>query len=78
MLKGSATLMLRIPNTVVYGSIPLFFALTAIRVVQDIYRLTKENEQTLGSSRPTIDVDALEQEYLDRVAAEKAQNGGEH
>lgn len=77
MLKGSATLMLRIPNVLVYGSIPVFFALTAIRVVQDIYRLCKENEKTLGASKPTIDVDALEQEYLDRVAAEKAQNGGD-
>lgn len=76
LLRGSSTIMLRTPNEIVYGSIPVFFGLTAVRVVQDIYRLTKENEKTLGVSEPTIDVDALEREYKDRIAAEMKKNGG--
>jgi TRAP-type C4-dicarboxylate transport system permease small subunit len=76
LLKGGTTAMLGIPKTFTYGIIPVFMSLTAIRVIQNIYRLSKETEQTLGASVPTIDVDKLEQEYLDQVAAEKKEEEG--
>jgi hypothetical protein len=56
--------------------IPAFMLLTAVRIIQDTVRTIKENEKDLGSSIPTIDLDAYEQEYLRSKSAENG--GGDH
>lgn len=65
--KNAVTSLLRMPKAVVYGIIPFGMVLTCIRLVQDTIRLFKEDEKTLGKSKPTIDIDALEQEYFDSL-----------
>lgn len=65
----TVTSLMRLPKNVIYAIIPFGMALTGIRIVQDIIRLVKETEQTLGKSAPVIDTDALEAEYRARVAA---------
>lgn len=65
------TSLLRIPKSLVYGCIPVFLLLTAVRIVQNIIRTIKENEETLGASEPAVDLDKCEQEYLASVRNEK-------
>lgn len=76
LLGNAITPMLKIPKKLVYGTIPFFIGLTGIRTIQDIFRLAKETEKQLGASKPSIDVDALEKEYLDRVTAETKRKEG--
>lgn len=71
------TSLLRIPKTLVYGCIPVFLALTAIRIVQNIIRIAKEDEKTLGASAPAVDLDACEREYLLKKERLARNAGGE-
>lgn len=75
--KSAVTSLLRMPKAVVYGIIPFGMVLTCIRLVQDTVRLFKEDEKTLGKSKPTIDIDALEQEYLDSLKKQQKMKGDE-
>lgn len=70
--------MLKFPNAVAYGMLPVTFGLTCIRLVQEIIRLAREREEDLGVSKPTIDMAALEEEAAARQAerdAKKAEGG---
>lgn len=49
-----------------YWMVPILLMLTAIRLVQDIVRLWKEDKENLGKKKPTIDLDACEQEARER------------
>jgi TRAP-type C4-dicarboxylate transport system permease small subunit len=60
--RSACSSILRIPKALSYVMIPLCFLLTAVRLIQDIIRLTKEKEEQLGASKPTIDMDELEAE----------------
>ena len=71
-LGNSQTTMLRLPQQVVYAIIPLGLVLSVIRIVQDTIRLFHENEQNLGASKPSMDLDACERKYQEKVAAKKA------
>lgn len=73
--RGAATALIKFPNAVAYGMLPLCFALTAIRLVQEIIRLAKEKEEDLGVSKPTIDMEALEREAAE-IKAKKEKEGG--
>lgn len=75
--KNAVTSLLRMPKAIVYGIIPFGMVLTCIRLVQDTVRLFKEDEKTLGKSKPTIDIDALEQEYLDSLKKQQKMKGDE-
>ncbi|MDE6454908.1 MAG: TRAP transporter small permease [Dysosmobacter sp.] len=63
--------IMRIPKSVAFAILPICMALIIIRTVQECIRLAKEEEKQLGVGKPTFDVDALEQEYLERVQREK-------
>ncbi|WP_434310070.1 TRAP transporter small permease [Hominifimenecus sp. rT4P-3] len=58
--SGTKTSLLRLPKAVIYSIVPFCLALTCIRLIQDTVKLTKESEKELGSSKPTIDIEALE------------------
>lgn len=58
--SGTVTSLMRLPKWGVYSIVPVCLALTCIRLIQDTIRLSKENEQELGTSKPTIDIAALE------------------
>lgn len=58
--SGTKTSLLRLPKAAIYSIVPFCLALTCIRLIQDTVKLTKENEKELGSSKPTIDIEALE------------------
>ena len=60
--KSAASPILKIPKALSYVVMPLCFLLTAIRLVQEIIRLSKEKEKELGVSKPIIDIAALEKE----------------
>ena len=60
--KNAVTSLLRWPKAVIYSIIPICMVLTCIRLVQDTIRLCKESEKELGQSKPTIDIEALEQQ----------------
>ena len=73
--RGAGTPILDIPNAVAYGMLPICFALTAIRLVQEIIRLAHEKEEDLGVSKPTIDMAALEREAAE-LKAQREREGG--
>lgn len=70
------TTLLRIPKYLIYGCIPVFLCLTAVRIIQNIVRTIKEDESNLGASTPAVDLDACEQEYLERKAKEEKNEEG--
>ena len=61
-LGTSVTDLLRIRKTYIYIWIPFLLLLTAVRIIQEIIRLWKEDETNLGYSKPAIDLDACEEE----------------
>lgn len=63
----------RIPEKYFYSIIPIFLVLTVIRIIQDIFRLAKEDQENLGQTTPTLDLNAYE-----RIAAmrKEALNAG--
>lgn len=61
-LAGSSakTSLMRIPKAAVYSIVPVCLVLTCVRLCQDTVKLTREGEKELGTSKPTIDIEALE------------------
>jgi len=68
-LGNSTTDLLQFRKKYIYITIPILLILVAIRLVQDILKLIKEDESTLGKTKPTIDLEACEEEYKDRQRA---------
>ena len=71
---GSITDLLRIPNAVVYAIMPFSLTLMIIRLIQESVILSKESEKNLGSVKPTLDLDALEQEWLSKSTRKEVQS----
>lgn len=69
--KSAVSSILKIPKSFSYVIMPAAFLLTAIRLVQEMIRLSKEKEEELGVSQPTIDIDALEAEASERAQQRK-------
>lgn len=72
--KSAASPILKIPKALSYVVMPLCFLLTAIRLVQEIIRLSKEKEKELGVSKPIIDIAALEKEAEELARQKKGGN----
>lgn len=72
--KSAASPILKIPKALSYVVMPLCFLLTAIRLVQEIIRLSKEKEKELGVSKPIIDIAALEKEAEELACQKKGGN----
>ena len=72
--KSAASPILKIPQALSYVVMPLCFLLTAIRLVQEIIRLSKEKEKELGVSKPIIDIAALEKEAEELARQKKGGN----
>jgi len=72
---GTVTAILRIPKVFTYSIIPICLTLTIIRFIQESITLAKENEETLGAAKPTIDMEALEKEAQDlKISRDKGGN----
>ncbi len=71
LLGSSVTTMLRVPKQLVYIIIPFSMVLSIIRLIQDTIALTKENEKSLGTSKPAFDLDACERQWQAKQAAKK-------
>jgi TRAP-type C4-dicarboxylate transport system permease small subunit len=63
-LGKSATSILRIPQKILYAIVPIMLFITSIRLIADIKKLMGETSENIGASKPIIDLDALEKEYL--------------
>ena len=72
VLGASKTVLLGVPLKIAYWPVPILLCLITIRIIQNIIRLWKEDEENLGKSVPTIDLDAAERDYLNSVQARKA------
>ena len=72
--KSATYPILKIPKALSYVVMPLCFLLTAIRLVQEIIRLSKEKEKELGVSKPIIDIAALEKEAEELARQKKGGN----
>ena len=72
--KSAASPILKIPKALSYVVMPLCFLLTAIRLVQEIIRLSKEKVKELGVSKPIIDIAALEKEAEELARQKKGGN----
>ncbi len=71
-LGNAVTTVMRFPLKYIYWTIPLLHILIFIRLIQDTVRLWKEEEHNLGKgSKPMVDLDKCEQEYLEKKAQEK-------
>ena len=69
LLGSSKTTMLQLPQALVYSVIPLSLIITCIRLVQDTAKMMKENEENLGASKPSMDLNACERIYQEKLAA---------
>ena len=72
--KSATSPILKIPKALSYVVMPLCFLLPAIRLVQEIIRLSKEKEKELGVSKPIIDIAALEKEAEELARQKKGGN----
>lgn len=72
-LGNSTSAILGISKRLCYICIPFLLILTSIRIIQDIIRLFRENEENLNKKAPTLDLDAFEREAIER-AKRKAEN----
>lgn len=72
--KSATSPILKIPKALSYVVMPLCFLLTAIRLVQEIIRLSKKKEKELGVSKPIIDIAALEKEAEELARQKKGGN----
>lgn len=70
----SKTPILGIPKAISYWLIPVILVFSCFKLVLDIIKLIHEDEKRLGASKPTVDLDAMEQEYLAKKA-QKEQGG---
>lgn len=70
-LGDAVTTVMRYPLKITYWSIPILHILIFVRLIQDTIRLWKEEEHELGvGSKPMVDLDAVEREYLERKRQE--------
>lgn len=69
LLGNSRTTMLGLPQQVVYAIIPFGLLMAVIRLVEDTIKLLKEDEQNLGASKPSMDLDACERAWEEKKAA---------
>lgn len=69
-IGSSKTPILGIPKAITYWLIPVILVISSCKLVIDIFKLAKEDEKRLGTSKPSIDLDAMEQEYKARKAQE--------
>lgn len=72
-LGSSTSAILGIPKRLCYICIPLLFALTSVRIIQDTVRLARENEQNLNMKSPALDLEACEREAQERAKLREAQ-----
>lgn len=75
LLGSSSTTMLRLSQGLVYSVIPLALVLSCLRLVQDTRLLLKESESELGNSIPSMDLDACEAIYRQKLAAKGEMKG---
>lgn len=75
LLGKSKTTMLGIPQRLVYAVIPVALVITVIRLVQDTMKLMKETEENLGTTKPSMDLEACERAWEEKKAA-KAKGEG--
>lgn len=54
--------MLGVPKALMYAVIPAMMTVSSLKIAYDIYKLSREKERELGSSKPSIDFDAIERE----------------
>ena len=73
-IGSSKTPILGIPKAISYWLIPVILVFSCFKLVLDIIKLVHEDEKRLGTSKPTVDLDAMEQEYLAKKA-QKEQEG---
>lgn len=74
-IGNSKTPIMGIPKAITYWLIPVILVITSVKLVFDIIKLIGEDEKRLGASKPSIDLDAFEREYLEKkAAAEKEGN----
>ena len=52
----------RMPRVYVYIFMAVMLALSVLRAVQEIIKLTREQEQELGKAKPAFDLDAIWEE----------------
>lgn len=71
LMGNSKTTMLHWPQWLVYAIIPVSLILSVVRLVQDSIRLYKEDESNLGISKPSMDLDACEAIYREKLAAKR-------
>lgn len=75
--RSAVTVLMKFPVWLTYIIIPICLVLTIIRLVQDMFKLLKENEQTLGRGKASLDIAAYESEWEEKcktMNAEKADN----
>ena len=68
----SVTPILGIPKAITYWLIPVILVITCIKLIADIRKLIGEDEKRLGASKPSIDLDAMEREYLEKKMKKEA------
>ena len=73
-IGSSKTPILGIPKAISYWLIPVILVFSCFKLVLDIIKLVHEDEKRLGTSKPAVDLDAMEQEYLAKKA-QKEQEG---
>lgn len=71
-IGSSRTPILGIPKAITYWLIPVILVITCVKLVYDIIKLYHEDEKRLGASKPTIDLEAMEAEYRERMAKKNA------
>lgn len=74
-IGSSTTPILHIPKAISYVMIPVVLVISVIKLFMDIRRLIGENEQTLGTTKPTLDLDAMEREYQESQKQAQEQKG---
>lgn len=70
-IGSSKTPILGIPKAITYWLIPVILAFTSVKLVFDIFKLTRESKKELGASKPSIDLAAMEEEYKASLAQNK-------
>lgn len=68
---NSYTPIIHFPKLISYGVIPFTLVITDMKLVLDCFKLYHENEKELGASKPTIDLEACEREYQEKLKAKE-------
>lgn len=67
-IGSSKTPLLGIPKAITYWLIPVILVVSSLKLVLDIGKLLREDEKTLGASKPSVDLAACEEEYKRKQA----------